>query len=70
MRARVPSTESPNMTIARAIPPCQIQPRGIQMTATATEATVPATVTMFGVTPSLTRSRANGVKTALVTERP
>jgi hypothetical protein len=70
IRASVPSTESPNTTTARAIPPCQIHPCGMQMTATATEATVPATVTMFGVTPSRARTRASGVKIALVIDRP
>ena len=70
MRASVPSTESPNITIARAIPPCQIHPRGIHTTAIAIEATVPAAVTMFGVTPRRARTLARGVKRAFVIERP
>ncbi len=67
--ASAPSTESPNITTARAMPPRQIHPRGIQMTATATDATVPATVTMFGVTPMRASTRAS-VNTALVIDRP
>ncbi len=48
MRARSRPRSPLNITIARATPPRQIQRRGIHTTAIAIEATVPATVTMFG----------------------
>ena len=58
------------LTTASAMPPCQIHPCGMQMTAIATVATVPATVTIFGVTPIRARTRARGVKISFVMERP
>ena len=58
------------MTTANAMPPCQIHPLGMQITAIAIEATVPTTVTMLGVTPILAKIRARGVKTVFAIERP